>query len=150
MKTIASLILAASAAALAFPASAQFAKAEDAIKYRRASFGVIQTHFLRLGSMVNGRLPYDARVAADNADIVLAMARLPWPAFAAGTDKGETRAQPGIWTQQAKFADASNKMVAEAVKLNAAAKTGDLDKLKVAFRATAGTCQSCHDAFRSR
>jgi cytochrome c556 len=150
MKIIATLILAASTAALAFPASAQFAKAEDAIKYRRSSFSVMQTHFLRLGSMVNGRVPYDAKVAADNADIVLAMARLPWPAFTAGTDEGETRAQAGIWTQQAKFADSSKKMMAEAVKLSAAAKTGDLDKLKIAFRATAGTCQSCHDAFRER
>lgn len=149
MKTIASLILAASAA-LAFPASAQFAKAEDAIKYRRNAFSVMQTHFLRLGTMVNGRVPYDAKVAAYNADIVLAMARLPWPAFAEGTDQGDTRAKPGVWTQHVKFADASNKMVAQVVKLNAAAKTGDLDQLKLAFRATAGTCQSCHDAFRGR
>lgn len=149
MKIIASLILAASAA-LALPASAQFVKAEDAIVYRRNAFSVMQTHFLRLGSMVNGRVPYDAKVAAYNADIVLAMARLPWPAFAEGTGKGDTRTKPGVWTQQVRFADASNKMVGEVVKLNAAAKTGDLDQLKVAFRATAGTCQSCHDAFRGR
>lgn len=150
MKRTASLILATFSAVLAFPAMAQFAKAEDAIAYRRNSFSVMQTHFLRLGTMVNGRVPYDAKVAAYNADIVLAMARLPWPAFAEGTGKGDTRAKPGVWTQQVRFADASNKMVAEVVKLNAAAKTGDLDQLKVAFRATAGTCQSCHDAFRSR
>lgn len=150
MNIIKTLILAVSAAVLAFPAAAQFAKAEDAIQYRRASFSVMQTHFFRLGNMVNGRVPYDAKTAADQADIVQTLARLPWPAFAAGTDKGETRAHPAIWTQQAKFADLSNKMMAETVKLSAAARTGDLDKLKVAFRATAGTCQSCHDAFRSR
>jgi cytochrome c556 len=68
---------------------------------------------------------------------------LPWPAFADGTDKGDTRSKPAAWTQYAKFADASDNMVAEVVKLNAAAKTGDLDQLKVAFRAAAGTCQSC-------
>lgn len=150
MKPFHTLTLAAWIAALAFPAAAQFAKPEDAIAYRRASFNVLQTHFFRLGHMVNGRVPYDARAAAQNADVVLAMARLPWPAFAPGTGQGDTRAQSGIWTQQAKFADLSNKMLAETLKLNAAAKTGDLDQLKTAFRATAGTCQSCHDAFRSR
>ena len=150
MYLIKTLILAVSAAVLAFPAAAQFAKPEDAIKYRRSSFSVMQTHFFRLGNMVNGRVPYDAKAAAENADIVQALARLPWPAFAAGTGEGETRAHPAIWTQQAKFADLSNKMVDETVKLSAAARAGDLDKLKVAFRATAGTCQSCHDAFRTR
>ena len=100
--------------------------------------------------MVNGRQPYDAKAAVENADIVLAMARLPWPAFAAGTDKGETRAKPSIWTQQPKFADSSEKMIAQVIKLDAAARTGNLDNLKVAFRAASGTCQSCHDAFRGR
>ena len=148
MKTIATLILAVSAAVLALPAAAQFAKPEDAIKYRRASMNVLSTHFFRLASMVNGRVPYDAKAAALNADLVLEMVKLPWPAFGPGTDQGDTRAKPGIWTQQAKFNDSSQKMIAQAITLDAAAKTGNLDTLKVAFRAAAGTCQSCHDAFR--
>ena len=45
MKKSLSLILAAVAAALALPAAAQFAKPEDAIKYRKASLTVIGTHF---------------------------------------------------------------------------------------------------------
>jgi len=134
----------------AFPAAAQFAKPEDAIHYRRSSMSVLSTHFYRLANMVNGRAAFDPKVAAENADIVLAMSRLPWPAFSAGTDKGETRASPAIWTQQVKFKESSEKLMAEAVKLNAAAKTGSLDSLKEAFRATARTCQSCHDVFKTR
>ena len=150
MKNIAILILALSAAAMALPAAAQFAKPEDAIQYRRSSMTVLQTHFFRLGNMVNGRTPYDAKAAADNASIVLAMSKLPWPAFGAGTGEGDTRAKPGIWTQQAKFNESAQKMMAQAGALDAAAKTGNLDALKVAFRASAGNCQSCHDAFRAR
>lgn len=150
MNLIKTLILAVSAAVLAFPAAAQFAKPEDAIHYRRASFSVMQTHFFRLGNMVNGRVPYDAKAAADHAAIVVSLSKLPWPAFGPGTGQGDTRATPAIWTQQAKFNDLSQKMVAQAANLDAMARTGDLDKLKVAFRATAGTCQSCHDAFRGR
>ena len=150
MNIIKTLILAVSAAVLAFPAAAQFAKPEDAIQYRRSSFSVMQTHFFRLGNMVNGRVPYDPKAAADNAAIVLAMSKLPWPAFGAGTGEGDTRAKPGIWTQQVKFNESAQKMMAQAGALDAAAKTGNLDALKVAFRASAGNCQSCHDAFRAR
>ncbi|MFZ3140611.1 c-type cytochrome [Polaromonas sp.] len=150
MKNIATLILAVAAAVMALPAAAQFAKPGDAIKYRCSSLSVLQTHFFRLANRVNGLAPYDPKAAADNAAIVLAMSKLPWPAFGPGTGEGDTRARPSIWTQQAKFNDSAQKMVAQAATLDAVAKTGDLDKLKVAFRATAGTCQSCHDAFRGR
>ena len=40
------------------------------------------------------------------------------------------------------------KLEAEAVKLAAAAKTGNLDNLKAAFGEAAKTCKACHDAFR--
>ena len=40
--------------------------------------------------------------------------------------------------------------MAETAKLAAAAKTGNLDALKTAFAATAGTCKACHDAYRSQ
>ncbi|MFM2329396.1 MAG: hypothetical protein RLZZ494_1499, partial [Pseudomonadota bacterium] len=33
-------------------------------------------------------------------------------------------------------------------KLNAAAKSGNLDQLKVAFGETAKTCKGCHEAFK--
>lgn len=36
----------------------------------------------------------------------------------------------------------------EAMKLNAAAKTGNLDQIKAAFGNVAGSCKACHDSFR--
>lgn len=39
--------------------------------------------------------------------------------------------------------------MAETTKLLAAAKTQNLDNLKTAFGATAGTCKACHDNFRA-
>jgi cytochrome c556 len=151
MKAIASLALAASIAALAAPASAQFAKPEDAIKYRQSALFVMSQHFGRIGAMANGRIPFDAKAAADNADVVADIAKLPWAAFGAGTDKGApTKAKPEIWTDQAKFKDYSDKLVAESTKLAAAAKTGNIDTLKTAFGATAASCKACHDAFRSQ
>ncbi len=133
---------------LALPAAAQFAKPEDAIKYRKASLTVMAAHFGRVGAMASGRAPYDAKAAAENADIAAAMAKLPWAAFTDGSDKGDTRAKPEIWKDSAKFKEASDKMQAEMVKLSAAAKAGNVDALKTAFGPAAATCKGCHDNFR--
>lgn len=150
MKAFAFIALTGTLLAMAAPASAQFAKPDDAIKYRQGALFVMGQHFGRIGAMVNGRVPFDAKAAAENAEIVAEMAKLPWAAFGPGTDKGSiaTRAKPEIWTDQAKFKESSDKLVAESTKLAAAAKTGNLDILKTAFAATAGSCKTCHDAFR--
>lgn len=149
MKTLACIAAAAALLAMAAPASAQFAKPEDAIKYRQSALSVMGAHFGRVGAMANGRVPFDAKVASDNAEIVATMAKLPWAGFVAGSETGgNTRAKPEIWTEQAKFRESADKLVAESTKLAAAAKTGNLDSLKTAFAATAGTCKACHDAYR--
>jgi cytochrome c556 len=134
--------------AMGLPAQAQFAKAEDAIKYRKASFNVMAAHFGRLGAMANGRVPYDAKAAAYNADVVATLSKLPWAAFGEGTDKGDTRAKPEIWKEAAKYKEAADKMQAEIVKLNTAAKAGNIDALKAAFGPAAASCKACHDNFR--
>lgn len=150
MKTIASLILAAVVTTLAVPASAQFAKPEDAIKYRKNSLFVMQQNFGRVAAMAAGKVPFDAKVAAENAAVAEFMSKLPWAAFAEGTDKGDTRASADIWKDHAKFNDYADKMQAEMTKLTAAAKSGNLDSVKLAVNATSGTCKTCHDAFRTK
>jgi len=133
------------------PAQAQFAKAEDAIKYRQSSLAVMGAHFGRLAGMAQGKIPFDAKAAADNAAVVEFMAKLPWTAFGEGTDQGgNTKAKPEVWSDNAKFKDAADKMQAEVVKLGTAAKTGKLDDLKGAVSATGGSCKNCHDNFRNK
>ena len=150
MKKIILSLMVISATAISFSASAQFAKPEDALKYRKASLTVMGTHFARMGAMVQGKVPFDAKSAADNAEIVANMAKLPWAAFGEGTDAGDTKAKPEIWKQSAKFKEAAEKLQVESVKLAAAAKTGKEDAFKAAFSATAGTCKSCHDDFKAK
>ena len=133
---------------LAIPAQAQFAKPEDAIKYRKASYSVMAAHFGRLGAMANGRAPYDAKLAAENAELVAVMSKLPWAAYGEGTDKGDTRAKPEIWKESVKYKEASDKMQAEILKLNVAAKAGNIEALKAAFGPAAASCKACHDNFR--
>ena len=150
MKFVATLALAAAALGIASPASAQFAKPEDAVKYRQSVMFVMSQHFGRIGAMANGRVPYDAKAAVDNAEIVAEMARLPWPGFAANTDKLSQKAKSEIFSEQAKFKDHGDKLQAESVKLVAAAKTNNLDNLKAQFGNTAATCKACHDNYRNQ
>ena len=133
---------------LAMPAHAQFAKPEDAIKYRKAALTVMGAHFGRVAAMAGGRAPYDAKAVAENAALAETMSKLPWTAFPEGSDKGETKAKPEIWTDKARFAEAADKMQAELTKLNVAARVGTLDALKPAVASVAGACKNCHDNFR--
>ncbi|MEI8156875.1 MAG: cytochrome c [Burkholderiales bacterium] len=149
MKKIVSLTLALVTAGLTLPASAQFAKPEDAIKYRQSALFVMQQNFSRVAAMAAGKAPFDAKVAVDSAAVAEFASKLPWVAFADGTDKGrDNRAKPEIWSDRAKFNDSAEKMQHEMTKLNAAVKTGSLDAIKTAVGAVGGTCKSCHDTFR--
>lgn len=148
MKVLATLVLAATTVVFAAPASAQFAKVEDAIKYRKSSLFVMQQNFSRVAGMAAGKVPFDAKIAADSAAVAQYMSKLPWSAFAAGTDKGDTKAKPEIWNEPTKFKDYADKMQAEMNKLSAATLAGNLDSIKAAVNATGSACKTCHDAFR--
>lgn len=148
MKVPATLAISLALSSMALPAMAQFQKPEDAVKYRKAAFTVMGSHFSRIGAMANGRVPFDATVAAENAAIVQAMSKLPFTAFGPGTDKGDTRAQPKIWSEQPRFNEAAEKMQAEVDKLATATRTGNLDSVKTAFGAAGQSCKACHDNYR--
>ena len=143
-------VAAIAGAGVALPAAAQFAKPEDAIKYRKAAFTVMATHFGRVAAMANGRIPFDAKAAADNAEIATIASKLPYAGFVEGTDKGETKARADIWKDNAKFKAAGDKLQAEMAKLAQVSKSGDMAALKTQFGATAQACKACHDDFREK
>ena len=150
-KTLSTAVFALSAAFTGVCAAAdtlKFGKAEDAIKYRQNSLFVMSQHFGNLGAMANGRAEFNADLAKQNGAVLETLAALPWQGFAAGAEGGKTK--PEAWSEKAKFDEHANKFVAEASKLAAAAKTGDLGQLKAAFGPAAQTCKACHDAFRNR
>ena len=149
VKSLLIVALAIAAGAAAFPAAAQFAKAEDAIKYRRAAMTVMSAHFGRVAAMASGKAPFDAKAAADNAEIATYMSKLPFAGFVPGSDKGgETRAEPKIWNEMDKFRSDATQMQDAMAKLNVAAKSGNLDQIKAAVGETGKSCKACHDAYR--
>ena len=148
MKRLFLVMAALASLGTALPAAAQFAKPEDAIKYRKAAFTVMAAHFGRVAAMANGRIPFDAKAAADNAEIATMVSKLPYAGFIDGTDKGDTKAKPEIWAERDKFNAAATTMQEEMVKLNAAAKTGNVDSIKAAAGAVGKACKGCHDTYR--
>ena len=149
MKKILSMAIAATCFIVYAPAFAQFSKPEAAIKYRQGALFVMQENFARVARMASGKVPFDAKVAADSAAVAEYMSKLPWAGFVEGSEKGlDTKAKPEIWSDKAKFMEAADKMQGEMTKLSAAAKTGNLDSIKAAIGAVGGSCKSCHDAFR--
>jgi cytochrome c556 len=133
---------------LATPAMAQFAKPEDAIKYRQSAFALMGAHMGRLAAVVKGEVPYNKEDVARNAAIISTLSSLPWQAFGPGTEGG--KAEPAIWKESAKFKTASDRMQAAVAELNTAAQSGNPENLKKALGATSQTCKACHDDFRKK
>jgi cytochrome c556 len=145
------IVLATTASVVALTAGsafAQFQKPEDAIKYRQSVFTVMANSFGKIGAVVKGEAPYNKDEVAKNAAIVAMMSTLPWQAFGAGTEGG--KAQPGIWTDGAKFKANSEKMQLAVADLNKAAQSGDLESIKKTFGAAGATCKTCHDDFKKK
>ncbi|SEA66166.1 cytochrome c [Variovorax sp. YR216] len=148
MKRLVTPALAILCTAYAMSSHAQFAKTEDAIKYRQSAMFIQSQQVARLGAMASGRAPYDAAAAVANAEVVTQISRLPWAGFAPGTEGG--KAKPEIWKEQAKFKELSERLMADTDKLLVAAKAGNVDALKAAMGPLGETCKSCHDNFRNR
>ncbi|MGQ9724742.1 MAG: c-type cytochrome [Tepidimonas sp.] len=142
------VLFAAAALVLSGAAHAQFQKPEDAVRYRQSAFAVMGNHFSRIGAMVQGKAPFDAKVAQENAAIVLMMSKLPWAGFTPETERIKSRAKPELWAEMDKVRAGADKMMKAVADLEATTRTGNLDAIKKSFGETAATCKACHDAYR--
>ena len=71
--------------------------------------------------------------------------------FPAGSDKGDTKALPTVWSDSAGFMAANKNADAAYDKLAAAAGSGDLAATTTAFGETGKTCGgACHNTFRAK
>ncbi len=150
MKKLFQPVLLAAAVALAAPAFAQFAKPEDAVKYRQSAMALMGNHMGRINGQLKSGTP---NVQAIQSSVVLieTLSKLPYEAFTPGSDMvSNTRAKPEIWKDTAKFNDLRDKMQAEVGKLVAAAKGGDAKAIQAQFGTVAQACKACHDDYQSK
>lgn len=147
-KQITAMALTGIVAALASgQAQAQFAKVEDAIKYRQSVMAVQGNHMGRLAAMAKGTVPFDATKAQASARIVETMAKLAPEGFVPNSAVAPSKIKGGDpWANAADFKAKSDKTIEESGKLVAAA--GSLDTLKQQLGNTGGACKACHDEYR--
>jgi cytochrome c556 len=135
-------------AVAALAVQAQSPKPEDQIKLRKSAYSLMGFSFGGINAMAEGKRPYDKEEATRLADLLVQVSMVPRRFFGEGTDKGETRAKPEIWTHRADFDAKMDKMVTEAAKLPAIARSGDEAALKNQAKVVGEACGSCHDDFR--
>jgi cytochrome c556 len=70
--------------------------------------------------------------------------------FPPGSDKGDTKALPTVWSDMAGFQKASANAMAAYDKLAVAAGSGDVAALGAAFADTGKACGACHTTFRMK
>ncbi len=143
----------AAIAALLFATSSSFAnsafdEAADAIEYRQSAFSMIRIQIADMGAMLKGKVPFDAARFEMRAANAAALSKMPWEAFYAGTDKGDTSALPAVWQQNDLFMEKAAAFQKYADALAVAAKGDDQAALKKAFGAWAKGCKDCHKTFK--
>ncbi|OYT68942.1 MAG: cytochrome C, partial [Chloracidobacterium sp. CP2_5A] len=142
MKLVISTLFAGFALAAAIPAQAQFAKPEDAIRYRQSAFVLMGNHMGRINGQLKADKP-DVAAIQRSAAIVEFASKLPYEAFVANTESGgtpPTRAKPEVFKDSAKVADLRDKMQAEVAKLATVAKSGDVAAIRAQFGETGKSC----------
>jgi len=144
------ILLAVTATAMIIPAvfANDFEKAEDAIKYRQAAYGLIAFNFGEMGAMLKGEKTFDQAQFNIRADNLAALSKLPHEAFVEGSDKGDTDALPAIWQDKADFDKKMNVFTDSTATLAIAAKSNDKNAIKAAFLDTAKSCKACHKVYR--
>jgi cytochrome c556 len=152
MKTLLKILVCLVFIAVAFGgAYAQFAKPEDAIKYRQAVMFLMAKHFGRMGAVVKGQRPYDREEFGRNAAVFETLSKLPWEAFMVPeTDKGKTGLKSVAFKKQTEFKEAAQRMEVEITKLVRASNSGDLNAIKAQFGEVGKSCGACHKQFRAK
>ena len=137
--------------AVAIPASAQFSKPEDAIRYRQSGYVIMGNHMGRIFNQLKADKP-DIAAIQRSAAIIDFVSQLPGEGYVPGSEKGgnpPTRAKPEIFTDP-KVRDIGRAMRQEVTKLVDVSKTGDVAAIRTQFQATVKSCDSCHDNYRNK
>ena len=125
-------------------------KPENYIRFRKAAQQVTIWHMRPLAAMAKGQQPMDTAEAARLANVIATLAPVFATGFPAGTDQGDTRARPEIWSQPEKFKQLMDRYAAEATKTLEVARSGNADNLKGQIGSLAKACDACHDDFRKK
>lgn len=146
-KLLMTIILLAGCAGIA---QAEMSNEERAIKMRKGAYSVLSWYFGSMMRMAKGAEPFDQARFAHDAEALAFLSKLPKDAFIPGSDKGDTKARPEIWSQATAFRQAGEKLEAEARKLSDMAARADQQALGDQLKQVQKSCKSCHEDFKQR
>ena len=150
MKT---LLLGAAVAAIAVNAYAQPgpSDAASAIRARQANYRQMAGAMKGINDQLHSRDPALPTIQA-NSRLILGFAPQVLRWFPQGTGaeaRVPTRARPEIWADPAGFRLAGARLLAAARGLDAAARSGDIARVRTATVAVSRACGGCHDSYRA-
>jgi len=147
-KTVVMAVIGAIAAgALVSGATIAFAQA-DVIKARQDNRKATGPEMRAIKAVIDakGDLKEIVPHAAKLKELELAFDKL----FPAGSDKGETKALPTVWSDNAGFVKASANASTAYDKLAMAAGSGDMAATAAAFGDVGKACGACHTTYRAK
>ena len=147
---IATLVLAATAAAAVSVAAHAQVKPDVLVKQRQSAMALQGKYFGPLAGMAQGKVPYNQQVVARNADYLQVLAKMPWDGFTENTKGEKSGALPAVFSDHAKFKQASERLESETAKLAQVSKSGDEAAVKAQIGAVGKACAGCHDDFREK
>jgi cytochrome c556 len=119
---------------------------DTAIPARQEIMKMNSATMKKIGDMVKGTTPFNATEAADGMKIIADnMTQFP-SLFPPGSDQGDTKAGPAIWSDTAGFQAAAAKLVTDAKAAQEAA--GSLETFSPAFEQVGSNCAACHKIYR--
>jgi cytochrome c556 len=126
--------------------AAALAQTFDPIQTRKAGQDVLSGTFAGVKAVIT--LKGDVKTLEAPGKAIQKWALVFPTLFPAGTDKGETKAAPAIWTDRAGFEKAAMTLSAAGEKLSVAAKAGDETAVAAAFKEIGEACGACHKDYR--
>lgn len=126
------------------------AKPEVLVKQRQSAMTLIGKYWGPLGGMAQGKVPYNAEVVQRNAAYLEALAKMPWDGFDPATKDVKSAALPEVYSNQAKFKEAADRLQNETAKLAQMSKSGDENAIKAQLGAVGKSCGGCHNDFRQK
>lgn len=150
---IALCALAPVAAVIAQEAPSPEQQAEATVLTRQGLLKVMGMYMAPLGAMLKNKMPFDAATAEKSATHIAQLGSMIPDVFATDVrnkTSAKTKAQDGIWTNQADFKAKADDLVKAAGALEEAAKGGDKGATLKAAGAVGKACGACHDNYRNK
>jgi cytochrome c556 len=145
-----SLLAAGLAVALVSGSALAQMKPETMVKQRQAVMTLMGKYWGPMAGMMQGKVPYDAKIVQRNAGFLDNLSRMPWDGFDGATKDVKSAALPAVFTDTAKFAEAADRLQNEASKLYAVSRSGDEAAVKAQMGAVGKSCGGCHESFRQK